>query len=141
MQAGQCSSQMSTKFLGVVCGENGIGGGGGYCGGNDAQLDRINVFYHEAWAALFDFETSRSRPGKPIAVWLWLPPLAPTFSSGEPVKLIVLAAVWSGPVADGGSCFRFRWPVVNFSQSSSKADFLLGSGFFGHILGFYVEKP
>jgi hypothetical protein len=33
----------------VVCGENGIGGGGGeYCGKNDAQLDRINVFSHEA---------------------------------------------------------------------------------------------
>jgi hypothetical protein len=27
---------------------NGIGGEGEYCGDNDAQLDRINVFYHEA---------------------------------------------------------------------------------------------
>ena len=27
---------------------HGIGGGGEYCGDNDAQLGRINVFYHEA---------------------------------------------------------------------------------------------
>jgi tubulin beta len=32
----------------LVCGENGIGGDGKYCGDNNAQLDRINVFYHEA---------------------------------------------------------------------------------------------
>jgi hypothetical protein len=28
--------------------EHGIGGGGEYCSDNDAHLDRINVFYHEA---------------------------------------------------------------------------------------------
>ena len=27
---------------------HGIGGDGEYCGNNDAQLDRTNVFYHEA---------------------------------------------------------------------------------------------
>jgi tubulin beta len=27
---------------------HGIGGDGEYCGDNDAQLGRINVFYHEA---------------------------------------------------------------------------------------------
>jgi tubulin beta len=37
----------------VLCDEHGIGGIGGdsdgeYCGDNDAQLGRINVFYHEA---------------------------------------------------------------------------------------------
>ena len=32
----------------VVCDEHGIGGDGLYAGDNDAQLDRINVFYHEA---------------------------------------------------------------------------------------------
>ena len=32
----------------MVCDENGIGGSGDYCGENDAHLDRINVFYHEA---------------------------------------------------------------------------------------------
>jgi hypothetical protein len=32
----------------VVCDENGIGEDSEYCGDNDAQLDRINVFSHEA---------------------------------------------------------------------------------------------
>jgi tubulin beta len=31
-----------------VCNKHGIGGSGEYCGGNDAHLGRINVFYHEA---------------------------------------------------------------------------------------------
>jgi hypothetical protein len=31
-----------------VCDEHGIGGNGENCGGNDAQLGRINVLYHEA---------------------------------------------------------------------------------------------
>jgi hypothetical protein len=44
MQAGQCDSQMGTKFLEVLCDECGISGGGKYCGDNDAQLGRINVF-------------------------------------------------------------------------------------------------
>jgi tubulin beta len=32
----------------VLCDEHGIGDNGEYSGDNDAQLDRINVFYHEA---------------------------------------------------------------------------------------------
>jgi tubulin beta len=32
----------------VLCDEHGIGGEGEYCGDNDAQLDSINMFYHEA---------------------------------------------------------------------------------------------
>jgi tubulin beta len=54
---------MGTKLWEVVCDEHGIGGSGGYCGGNDAHLGRINVFYHEAsggkylpCAVLFGFE-------------------------------------------------------------------------------------
>ena len=39
---------MGTEFLEVVCDEHDIGGDGEYCGDNDAQLRRINVFYHEA---------------------------------------------------------------------------------------------
>jgi len=31
-----------------LCDEHGIGGDREYCGDNDAQLGRINVFYHEA---------------------------------------------------------------------------------------------
>jgi tubulin beta len=48
MQADQCGSQMNAKFSKVMCDEHGIGGGGKYCGGSDAQLDRIIVFYHGA---------------------------------------------------------------------------------------------
>jgi len=47
----------------VFCDEHGIGGYGEYCGDNDAQLDRINAFYHEASGkncvprtVLFNFE-------------------------------------------------------------------------------------
>ena len=39
---------MGTTFWEVVCGENGIGGSGECIGDNNAHLDRINVFYHEA---------------------------------------------------------------------------------------------
>ena len=38
---------MGTEFREVVCGENGIGGSGEYFGGNNTQLGRINVIYHE----------------------------------------------------------------------------------------------
>jgi tubulin beta len=47
----------------MICDEHGIGGDGEYCGDNDAQLDRINVFYHETLGGkyvprevLFDLE-------------------------------------------------------------------------------------
>jgi hypothetical protein len=63
---------MGTKLREVVCDEHGIGGGGEYFGKNDAQLDRINVLYHEASgggyvprAVLFDLE-----PGVTDAVTL-----------------------------------------------------------------------
>jgi hypothetical protein len=39
---------MGTWFWEVVCDEQGIGGGGEYCGDNDAQPGRIIVFYLEA---------------------------------------------------------------------------------------------
>jgi tubulin beta len=54
---------MGTKFWQVVCNEHGIGGGGEYCGDNDAQLGRFNALHHEASggkyvprAVFFDFE-------------------------------------------------------------------------------------
>jgi tubulin beta len=54
---------MGTNFVDVVCGEQGVGGDGEYCGCNDAQLGRVNVFYDKASggkyvprAALFDLE-------------------------------------------------------------------------------------
>jgi hypothetical protein len=37
-------TRWAPSFGEVVCDENGIDGGGEYCGDNDAQLDRINVF-------------------------------------------------------------------------------------------------
>jgi tubulin beta len=47
----------------VVCDELSIGGNGEYFGDNDAQLDRINVLYHETSGgrcvpreAIFDLE-------------------------------------------------------------------------------------
>jgi tubulin beta len=47
----------------MVYNENGIGGGGEYCGDNDAQLDRSSVLYHKtpdgkyvSRALLFDLE-------------------------------------------------------------------------------------
>jgi tubulin beta len=40
-QAGQCGNQMGAKYWEVACDEHGIGG-------NDAQLGRINMLYHEA---------------------------------------------------------------------------------------------
>jgi tubulin beta len=39
---------MGIKFREVACDEHGIGGDGEYCGDNDAQHGRLNVFYHEA---------------------------------------------------------------------------------------------
>jgi hypothetical protein len=39
---------MGTKFWVEVYDEHGIRGGGEYCGGNDAKLDRINVLSHGA---------------------------------------------------------------------------------------------
>jgi tubulin beta len=54
---------MGTELQEVVCDEHSIGGDGEYCGGNDAQLGRMKVFYHEAsggkyvpGAVFFDLE-------------------------------------------------------------------------------------
>jgi tubulin beta len=48
MQASQCGNQMGALFWEVLCDEHGIGGGGENFGDNDAQLDRIYVFYYGA---------------------------------------------------------------------------------------------
>ena len=65
MQAGQCGNQMGKQLWEVVSDGHCIGSDGGYFGDNDAQLDRIRVFYHEASggkyvprAVFFDFEPS-----------------------------------------------------------------------------------
>ena len=47
----------------MFCDENGIGGDGEYCGDNDAQLGRINVFYHEASGGKCALRTVFFEPG------------------------------------------------------------------------------
>ena len=42
---------------------HGIGGDSEYCGGNDAQLDRINVLYHEASGGTYVPRTVFFEPG------------------------------------------------------------------------------
>jgi tubulin beta len=45
MQAGQCGSQMGTKFCEVVCDEHGIGCDHGNCGGNCGKcVPRVVLF-------------------------------------------------------------------------------------------------
>jgi tubulin beta len=63
MQAGQRGNQSGTNFLDVACEEHGTGCDCEYFGDNDAQLDRINVFYPEGpggkfvpRAVVFDLE-------------------------------------------------------------------------------------
>ena len=52
----------------MVRDENGIGDGGEYCGGNDAQLGRINVFYHGASGGKYVPRTVFFEPGMINAV-------------------------------------------------------------------------
>ena len=47
---------------------NDIGGDGKYCGDNDAQLGRINVFYHEASGGKYVPRTVFFEPGMIDAV-------------------------------------------------------------------------
>ena len=53
---------MGTEFQEVLCGEHGINVDGEYCWDNDAQLDRINVFYHEAPGGKYVPRTCSSSP-------------------------------------------------------------------------------
>jgi len=48
VQAGQCGNQIGEKFWEVISDEHGIDPTGSYCGTNDVQLERINVYYNEA---------------------------------------------------------------------------------------------
>ena len=54
---------MGAEFLGVLCDENGISGDGEYCGDNDAQLGRIDVFYHRASGGKYVPPTVFFEPG------------------------------------------------------------------------------
>jgi hypothetical protein len=63
---------------------NGIGGGGEYCGGNDAQLGHINVFYHKASGGKNVPRTVFFEPGMIDAVRA--SPLAELFRPGNLVN-------------------------------------------------------
>jgi tubulin beta len=41
---GQCGNRICAKFWETICDEHGIDPTGTYQGGNDLQLERINVF-------------------------------------------------------------------------------------------------
>ncbi|GMH78474.1 hypothetical protein TL16_g07814, partial [Triparma laevis f. inornata] len=47
LQAGQCGNQIGAKFWEVMCEEHGIDPTGAYCGDNDMQLERLNVYFNE----------------------------------------------------------------------------------------------
>ncbi|KAL3701472.1 hypothetical protein R1sor_019494 [Riccia sorocarpa] len=78
IQGGQCGNQIGAKFWEVICDEHGIDPAGAYRGDSDLQLERINVYYHEASggryvprAVLMDLEPGtmdsvRSGPFGPI---------------------------------------------------------------------------
>jgi hypothetical protein len=77
----------------VLCVEHGIGGDGAYFGDNDANLNPINVFYHEASggrhvprAVLFDLE-----PGMIDAVPKTTTKELSTNSSDPPPKIFLAA--------------------------------------------------
>lgn len=49
IQVGQCGNQIGSKFWEVICDEHSISETGVYVGGGeDQQLERINVYYNEA---------------------------------------------------------------------------------------------
>ena len=49
-QGGQCGNQIGAKFWEVISAEHGIDPTGTYHGDSDLQLERINVYYNEAFA-------------------------------------------------------------------------------------------
>ena len=61
-----------------------IGGDGEYCGDNDAQLDRTNVFYHEFSGGRYVSRTVFFEPGMIGAVRA--SPLGELFRLGNLVK-------------------------------------------------------
>jgi tubulin beta len=63
---------------------HGIGGDGEYCGVNDAQLDRNNVFYHEASGGKCVSRTVFFKPGMTGAVRA--SPLGELFRPGKLVN-------------------------------------------------------
>lgn len=50
LQVGQCGNQVGTKFWEVISAEHGIDGQGNSVASSELQLERINVYYNEAYA-------------------------------------------------------------------------------------------
>jgi len=48
LQVGQCGNQIGCKFWEVIAQEHGIDATGNYVGDNPVQLEKINVYFHEA---------------------------------------------------------------------------------------------
>ncbi|KAL7077097.1 hypothetical protein ACQ4LE_003934 [Meloidogyne hapla] len=53
IQAGQCGNQIGTKFWEVISDEHGIQPDGSYGGESDLQLERLNVYYNEAYGGKY----------------------------------------------------------------------------------------
>lgn len=49
VQVGQCGNQIGCKFWEIVAGEHGINSTGAYDGDSPLQLERINVYFNEAY--------------------------------------------------------------------------------------------
>ncbi|XP_077191843.1 tubulin beta-1 chain isoform X1 [Paroedura picta] len=50
VQIGQCGNQIGAKFWEVISDEQGIDVGGNYCGDSPLQLERVNVYFNEAYS-------------------------------------------------------------------------------------------
>uniref|UniRef100_A0A915NTG8 Tubulin/FtsZ GTPase domain-containing protein n=1 Tax=Meloidogyne floridensis TaxID=298350 RepID=A0A915NTG8_9BILA len=50
IQAGQCGNQIGSKFWEVISDEHGIQPDGSYKGDSPLQLERMDVYYNEAYA-------------------------------------------------------------------------------------------
>ncbi|KAH1064989.1 hypothetical protein J1N35_029976 [Gossypium stocksii] len=55
VQGGQCGNQIGSKFWEVICDEHGVDPMGRYRGdgSSDLQLERINVYYNEAYGGRY----------------------------------------------------------------------------------------
>ncbi|KAL5004427.1 hypothetical protein ScPMuIL_017883 [Solemya velum] len=52
-KAGQCGNQIGAKFWEVISDEHGVDPTGKYSGDSDLQLERINVYYNEAYGGVY----------------------------------------------------------------------------------------
>jgi hypothetical protein len=87
----------------VFCDEHGIGGDGEYCGDDDAQLDRINVFYRMVLSS--EFTTKAAKKLELIQTQLAQKPMlraevyACALRASQNVKR---AEVWAATLRGGG---------------------------------------